>query len=170
MGIKELFFASFILLVTVFPLFFSIEKEKNRDEKLLPDIKIVNGTFKEYSPLLSKEGDFETILYYMDRDSYLVSNFNFLKKDEVKDEWVKLSSKNAEVKKGFVYFKDKAFYFSNEYNLSAYNMIYDIKQKSLQGKDFELFSNKFYGHGDSFVYLNSNIKALNIKYIIKDSK
>ena len=170
MGLKEILFSLFILGATIFPLFFNIQKSQNRVEKSLPDIKIENGTFHEFSPILSKKGDFKEVSYYVNNNSYLITKFNFLTKNEKKDEWVKLSSNKAEVKNNLIYFKTRAFYFSKDYNFSADNAIYNIKQKSLKGNNFKLFSKSFYGTGDSLVYLDNKIKASNIKYIIKDDK
>lgn len=171
MGIRETFFTLFILLFTIFPLFFSITKGKKIIEKSLPDIEILNGKFNDYSPILSQKGNFNTISYFANKDYYLVNNFNLFKKNEKKDVWIKISSKhNAKITKNFLYSKDRVFYFSNEYNSSANSVFYNRKTKLLKGNNFKIFSNKFKGYGDSFVYFDNKINASNVKYILKDNK
>jgi hypothetical protein len=168
MGLKESLFVFFIVSIIIFPIFFSIEKNKNRESKELPDIRVVDGYFKEYSPSLSKYGDFNVLYYYFNNDSYLIYEVDFFNKKE-KNEWVEIKSKNVKLKDDLAFFNSRAFYFSKDQNLSGNNVIYNVKKETLQGNDFELISNKFKGVGSSFVY-NNNIEANDIKYIIKDDK
>ena len=163
MGLKEKLFILFLIIVIVFPFFFST-KEIKIDKKIkLANIVIQNGKFMYYKKELQKTGSFDNLDYFS-QNNYIL--------DKMK---IKFLDKNATL-------FSKKMIFNGVYNL--YNMKYKTKDYTYLAKyaihyekedktvayNFTFLNKKVDGKGEKMVYKNDILLADNITYIIKGLK
>jgi len=163
MGLKGNLFILFIIVIILFPFFFSKKEIKFKKEINLATFIIKDGKFKIYNKKVEKSGNFKNLNYY-NNNNYLLDNaeIKFFDKNS--------SLKSKKIVYNGVYNLKDAIYKTIDYKYIAEKAIYDDKQDRLIAYNFEFFNQKIDGKGDKMIYQNNILKADNIKYNIKGLK
>jgi len=162
--VKAVFFI--IILIMLFPLFFVNEKFKQikKTNEVKSPVEIIMGNFKQYTPVLEIEGNFEKLNFF---NKYLeIKNLyanDIIKKEKYFTKWA--------VNKKYKITAKNVMYQNSDYNLTTIKAIYLKNEKILKGGKFHFVSMKARGEGESFkVDKNRHIFAKNITYYIKVKK
>jgi len=163
MGLKEKLFILFLIIVIIFPFFFST-KEIKVDKKIkLANIIVKNGDFMYYKRELQKTGTFENLDYFS-QNNYVVNKMvmKFLDKNAT------LFSKKM-VFDGVYNFYNMKYKTQDYIYLAKYAIYYDKEDKTV-AYNFRFYNQKIDGKGKKMVYKNDILLADNIIYTIKGLK
>jgi len=158
--VKVILFFLILIGIMVYPVFESKNIKTFKEYKIhLPPVVLYKGKFFEYEPNLTKKGSFTQLVVdnkYKAFDLYLK---NLQKKEEI---FVKFATYKEPIVKG-----KEVKYFSDEYNVSANEAVYNTKTAILKGRFFEIYSNSFRGNGEDFVVKEKDFNATKITYFLK---
>jgi len=163
MDIKKYLFVIFIIIIILFPFSFSKKEIVIKHKINLPKITLKDSDFKIYNKQLEKTGTFSYLELFNDK-KYIIYNLNtkFIEENNT------FIAKRVLFNKLYRFWD--ATYITKDYTYITKSGIYNPKNKKITAYNFKFFNKEIDGEGSKMIYLNNQIYADNIKYILKGFK